>query len=330
MSRTYMLHIEYVCQTCWFKEASARQGDGSVDQAGPSMVEQEDIDSCCLAQQPAAERTKHYHFPAPTNLKADTVTQFKSQEIDKKSCFEHLRKAKNKTAEALRSIEIAEHKYGGNVAALREAYASLWTNAGPWAHGAANAQQLVRTVLPNCPHEAEEAVRKADRDVRDVVVLTCSSFCQQTQDRDEFLRYAALSYGGELSNEIRASLLLAYHKEPYHKMVVSNNQVSNSKRSKPRTRRRPPSPSKRFEAASKEAKLLFSEHVPDTSSSVAVSQPASLWFAREDPSYLPQAQARWQDCDPPMHSDSACNIYNQVPLKLQPFNTMFELQRSLY
>lgn len=268
---------------------------------------------------PEADRTAHLKLKATTGS-IRTLTSYKP-EIDKEWCFEHLRKAKNKTTEALRSIEIAEQKYGGHVTALREAYESLCVNAGPWAHGAAKAQQLVHRLLPNCPHAAEEAVRQADRDVRDVVMLLCCSFCQQTQDRDEFLSYAALSYGGELSKEIRSSLLLTYHKEPSHQMVVSNNQVETRRRGKPRPpRRRRPSPSKRFEAASN----------PGTSSSVAVSQPASLLFARADPSYLPQARVRWQDCDPPMHSDSGCNIYKQVPLKLQPFTSnMFELQSSL-
>ena len=275
---------------------------------------------------PEADRTAHLKLKANS---IRTLTSYKP-EIGKELCLEHLKKAKNKITQALRSIAIAGQKYGGDVTALREAYESLFDNAGPWAHGAAKAQQLVHTVLPNCPHEAEEAVRKAERDVRDVVMLLCCSFCHQPRDRDEFLSYAAESYGpGELNwnKEIRSRILIAYHKEPFHRMVVSSNQVSNSRRSKPRPPRRRPAPSKMFEVASNET----SEHIPDTSNSVAVSQPASLWFARADPSYWPQARARWQDCDPPMHSDSECNICKQVPLKLQPFmSTMFELQGSLY
>ena len=83
----------------------------------------------------------------------------------------------------------------------------------PLGRGAAQAQQLIHEVLMNCPPAAEKAVKKADRDVRDVVVLRCRARCTNLKDREGFLEKATEAYDGQLDKEIRAQLLLAYHKE---------------------------------------------------------------------------------------------------------------------
>ena len=91
-----------------------------------------------------------------------------------------------------------------------------------------------------CPLDAEKAVKKADRDVRDVVVLRCRARCTNLKDREGFLEKATEAYDGQLDKEIRAQLLLAYHKDPKNKErgFVSNNQVAAERRGGPRPRRR--------------------------------------------------------------------------------------------
>ena len=110
----------------------------------------------------------------------------------------------------------------------------------PLGRGAANAQQLIHEVPMRCPPAAEKAVKKADRDVRDVVVLRCRARCTNLKDREGFLDKATEAYDGQLDKEIRAQLLLAYHKDPKNKKrgFVSNNQVAAERRGGPRPRRR--------------------------------------------------------------------------------------------
>ena len=151
---------------------------------------------------------------------------------------------------AVKYIREAEKACGGHEPDLAQARKVLQAQTPPYAQGAAQAQQLIRKVLGTCPTEAEKAVRKADRDVRDIVILRCRACCEDPKDRDGFLVKATEAYNGELDKEVRMQLLLAYHKDPTNQKCgfVSNNQVAADRRGGPRPRRRRHSPGDRREA----------------------------------------------------------------------------------
>ena len=73
---------------------------------------------------------------------------------------------------------------------------------------------MIGCVADSCDKEAEGAVKAAQRAVRDVIVLRCRSV-SEPRDRDAFILAAeeAFGRGGEpLDRELKAVLLLAYHK----------------------------------------------------------------------------------------------------------------------
>ena len=123
--------------------------------------------------------------------------------------------ANAKVIEALASIDTAEEACGGLFAdEFKLAREKLQACTDPLAAGAAAAQNIIRTILMKCPwKKAEKVVKKADRDTRDVVVLRCRALCKHPKDRNGFLQLAAQAYGRELDKEVRAQLLLAYHKD---------------------------------------------------------------------------------------------------------------------
>ena len=102
-------------------------------------------------------------------------------------------------------------KWGGDI--LKEALYLLefdW----PSPQNAANALIMIGYVADSCDEEAEGAVKAAQRAVRDVVVLRCCSV-SQARNRETFILAAeeAFGRGGEpLGRELKAVLLLAYHK----------------------------------------------------------------------------------------------------------------------
>ena len=66
------------------------------------------------------------------------------------------------------------------------------------------AQQLLHQVLLTSPAGAQKAMKEADRDARDIVMLRCRAVCCDPNDRDEYLGRAAAAYGGgELDKEVR-------------------------------------------------------------------------------------------------------------------------------
>lgn len=151
---------------------------------------------------------------------------------------------------AMKSMDAAQRLCGGQAGrhawVFRNAKEAIQADTDPPARGAAEAQRLVHKVLKNCPDRAEKAVKKADRDIRDVVVLQCRAICEDPKDRDLFLQKATEAYkgaGGELEKEVRAQLLLAYHKDPTNQRngFTSNNQIAADRKGGPRPRRRPPS-----------------------------------------------------------------------------------------
>ena len=152
-----------------------------------------------------------------------------------------------KKKSAKESIEAAQRLCGGKAGrhnwAFNNAIAALYADTDPPARGAAEAQRLVHKVLQHCVANVEKAVKKADRDIRDVVVLQCRASCTDPKDRDLFLDKAKEAYKGagvELDKEVRAQLLLAYHKDPTNQRngFISNNRVAADRRGGQRPRRR--------------------------------------------------------------------------------------------
>ena len=162
---------------------------------------------------------------------------------------EALADAEAKIIVAFESIATAERALGGPHPLLQRARELLLATTLPLAAGAAQAQELVHEVLMTCKAEAKKAVKKADRDVRDVVMLRCRGLCD-IKDRDGFLALAAQAYQKEPDKEATAQLLLSYHKDPKNQNCgfVSNNQVAN-RRNGPR----PPRKKKKIKAPENEA-----------------------------------------------------------------------------
>lgn len=109
----------------------------------------------------------------------------------------------------------------------------------PAALGAAQAQRLVHhlqlnNTTPEATHEARDFVvhhvqlnliKKANRQVRDLVVFRCRAECGDPNDREAFLMKAHEAYERDLDKELRAQFLLAFHKEvPKQIGVPSANQ----------------------------------------------------------------------------------------------------------
>ena len=123
----------------------------------------------------------------------------------------------DKTADAIRSLVAAEEAGGGD--ALGEARGFLQT---PCAQSAASALIAIGHAATNCGDEALGAVKAAERAVRDVVVLRCCAPGGGVLDVDQgaFLEAAEVAFDrllrghvlGDADRELRAVLLLAYHK----------------------------------------------------------------------------------------------------------------------
>lgn len=160
----------------------------------------------------------------------------------------HLARAALKASEAIEQIRTALGVIGEPNADLEEAceIIQVVNMDGSPAHGAVQALYAISRVLQGSDKPVGEAVsilKIVERMVRDVVVLRCKFLCKDPKDREEFLKIAAEAYGGQLDSashkEIRAQLLLAYHKDPNNKDgFISNNQIAAVRRGGPRPRRR--------------------------------------------------------------------------------------------
>ena len=142
--------------------------------------------------------------------------------------------------------------WGGDC--LREALRLL---EAPSAKSAASSLILFGDVSQSCDQDALGAVKAAKKAVRDVVVLRCC--CQVgTVDRSAFLEAAEEAFGSGLDRELRAQLLLAFHKIAKNKpdTFLSNSQQATNRRGYPRPRRQPRS-SEIDEDASAEAFFRF-------------------------------------------------------------------------
>ena len=94
------------------------------------------------------------------------------------------------------------------------------------------------------PKEWENRAKHAEearRDIRDALVLHCRSQAADPGDRGAFLETAERVFGRPLDRDLRAVLLLAYHKVskdlPITSTFLSNTQLATARRGRPRPRR---------------------------------------------------------------------------------------------
>ena len=186
--------------------------------------------------------------------------------------------------------QILQASGGDGIADLQRAMELLQADTDPLAQGAAQAQQLVHQLLLNCPAGAQRAVKKADRDMRDIVMLRCRAVCIDPKDRDDFLGRAAEAYGGgELDKEVRAQLLLSYHKDCKNKKCgfVSNNQIAADRRGGPRPRHRRQKAGEKKEASAASSGTTPPAEHQDTGGA------SSSCAAAAEPMYVP-VQELWE------------------------------------
>ena len=141
--------------------------------------------------------------------------------------------AEEKTREAIKALQSAEQAGGGE--ALGEARRSLEASC---TKDAASAVMIVADVAKNCERTVREAVKEAERAVRDVLVMRCR--CQAVPgDKDSFLETVEEAFGGSLEQKLKAKILLSYHKITRDKgnKFPSKNQIRNALRGGPRPRR---------------------------------------------------------------------------------------------
>ena len=138
--------------------------------------------------------------------------------------------------DALSSLEEAEAAGGGE--ALGEARTLLLE--GTCARSAALALMTIADVANNCDNnDALLAIKAAERAVRDAFVLRLRSQAVPG-NRASFLETAEEAFGRPLDVEVRAVLLLAYHKVSKGKpdTFLSNRQLATARRGRPWPRRR--------------------------------------------------------------------------------------------
>ena len=113
------------------------------------------------------------------------------------------------TEYAIRLVTAAETAGGGD--ALGDARDCLRTGD---ARSAADALIIIGNVAKNCDKEVLAAVKAAERAARDVVVLRCCAPGGGVLhvDQKAFLEAVRVALEREPNRELRAMLLLAYHK----------------------------------------------------------------------------------------------------------------------
>jgi chemotaxis protein histidine kinase CheA len=141
--------------------------------------------------------------------------------------------------EALQNIDEADEACGGNVPNLHEARRLLQAETTPLASGAAEAQRLMHDTIARCHPDVRRAIKKADRYVRDVVVIRARVCCEEP-DRECFLRNVFEAYNYQVPEFVRAQLLHAYHKglSEQDGGFQSNAQKDAQRRGAPRARRK--------------------------------------------------------------------------------------------
>ena len=141
--------------------------------------------------------------------------------------------AEEKTREAIKALQSAEQAGGGE--ALGKACRSLEASC---TKSAASAVMIVADVAKNCECTVREAVKEAERAVRDVLVMRCR--CQAVPgDKVSFVETVEEAFGGSLEQKLKAKILLSYHIITRDKVnkFPSKNQMRNARRGGPRPRR---------------------------------------------------------------------------------------------
>ena len=150
--------------------------------------------------------------------------------------------AEGKLQLALRKIEAADQALGGNHPELQFAWRRLQECTHPLAGSAADAHMHMHNIVnlgPTGTAAALQSIKAAERDIRDLVVLLCRAVCIDPSDRAEFDRNVTRAYDDNLEQEMRAQLLLAYHKlsSTLPGGFSSKNRMASDHRRGPRTRR---------------------------------------------------------------------------------------------
>ena len=135
-------------------------------------------------------------------------------------------------AERLRSAVAALEAAGASSGDFRLTDAAAKLRAEASARAAAHALVQAHHSKANGPPSATRDIKAAELAVRDVVVRMCSSHTQPG-NRTFFEANAQEAFGGSLGTEMRAALLLSYHK--WHRTAGT---LSNSSRRAYRPRRR--------------------------------------------------------------------------------------------
>ena len=144
--------------------------------------------------------------------------------------------AQEKTLDAIRALHSAEDAVGGE--ALGEACRLLEASC---IKSAASAYMVVAGVAESCEEDGciTELVKTAVRAVRDALVTRC---CSQAVagDRRSFLETAEQAFGRRLHRELRAVLLMSYHKTSKNasNTFPSNSQLDTMHRGHPRPPRK--------------------------------------------------------------------------------------------
>ena len=127
----------------------------------------------------------------------------------------------NDALKAHASIKAAERLCCDPPSELEEARGRLETATDPFPKGAVDAERLVDRARHKWSMNGQMAVRamkKASRDLRDLVVTRCQACSEEPKNRDSFLIKVAEAYGDAFNHDVRAKILMAYHKHP------ANNQ----------------------------------------------------------------------------------------------------------
>ena len=221
---------------------------------------------------------------------------------------------KTRLADAsLRRLSMNVKAAGRFLPELNVARHRLQAATEPPARGAAEAQRAVHSVIPRVPAfmELAEDIAKADRDVRDIVVLRCRACCRDPKDREAFKEMALEAYSHELDTDAKALLLLSYSKDPATKDIgfPSNNAVDAKRRGRTRPRGR------HSRAREMEEAGAFSAGQPAAVSS-APSEP--MWV------YPGGFGKNWHHADSSCTDD--CRVCDRKPWK--PARMLFERSRG--
>ena len=137
---------------------------------------------------------------------------------------------------AIMSVEAVEEAGGGE--ALGNTRRHLEEEA--CAKHAASAYKSLAKLAESCDNNIPVAgkVQDGQRACRDFIVVECRSQAAPA-DRKVFLEAAEEAFGSTLDRELRAVLLLAYHKNAKGKpdSVMPNSQLATARRGRPRPRR---------------------------------------------------------------------------------------------